>query len=131
MICSVTDVMRVLERCDTKGYKNLKDVISRNIPIEGYQANIMYLNRGYGKSYMSYILVAQRCMDLLNTIPKVSVGAPHSAVNPAAYDIDIGNIHRRMQLWLEAFRVFITDYYPELCVNKLESKSYCLIIERI
>ena len=131
MVCSVTDVMRVLERCDAKGYKNLKDVIDRNIPIEGYQANIMYLNRGYGKSFMSYILVAQKCMELLNTMPKVSVGSPHSDINPAAYDIDIGNIHRYMQLWCEAFRVFIIEYYPELCINELDSKSYRLSIKRI
>lgn len=131
MICSVTDVMRVLERCDAKGYKNLKDVIDRNIPIEGYQANIMYLKKGYGKSHMSYILVAQKCMEILDTVPKVAVGSQHSDINPAVYDIDIGISHLHIQLWLEAFRVFIPEYYPELCINKLDSKSYCLTIERI
>lgn len=130
MICSVTDVMKVLERCDVEGYNKLKDVIDRNIPIEGFQANLMYLNRGYGKSWMSYILVAQQCMEILDKHDEVTVGSRSAIINPAYYDIDISTNHRRMQTWLEAFRLFIDEYYPDMKINNLSSTSYCLTIER-
>lgn len=129
MIESMSDMKKALEN-NPKQYNLLMDVISRDIPLTGFQANLMYLNRGYGKSWMSYIHVAQKCMSHLKDNKTVSVGDSRSDINPNIYDIDIRGKYQRLQHWINCFEVFAKDYYPELVKNMHKSNSMVLVFTK-
>lgn len=51
-------VLTVLSMKDKKAYSEAKAIIDLGIPIEPWQINLMYLQRGYGKTFFSYSVAA-------------------------------------------------------------------------
>lgn len=117
LVNSIDQILEILKYKNPKNYKRLKEVIDRNIPIEPYQANLLFLNRGYGKTYMSFIMMAQ----LIQEMPKKEIlltkeGFYDYNFDPRNYDPDIIN-NRLWNDWLREFKKFLEEFYPEFKIS--------------
>jgi len=130
MIDTVNNVLETLKKADSREYNRLKLLVDRNVPIEGFQANLMFLRRGYGKTWMSYCLVATEIVEQLRDKEKVSVGDRDSDISISIYDTDLIS-HNRKQQWIHIFKDFINTYLSDdVFIIKNESSGKCLIFKK-
>jgi hypothetical protein len=119
---SVVDILNILKEVDTNKYNQLKMLIDKDIPLSGFQANMIFLGRIYGKTYMSYIKASLSVIEMLKEKDKVRVGADGSDVCGFNLDPDC-NTYRRQESWIAGFTAFIEEYFPELKINQYERTS--------
>lgn len=129
----LNDMDRILEILEIQGDNRLKDILSRGIKLESYQANLLFLKRGYGKTHMSYILLANDILEYLKEANTAIIGMSsdiskkHVDFNSIFYDPDIinQNTHRS---WLFGFKEFINKYYKEF--NIIEESKDSITVEK-
>jgi len=123
MCHTVQDVLKILEHLgDEKNYKRLNNIIKANIPLYGYQANLLFLKRSYGKTYMSYCLAFTQLKEALEDKDTVIIGED---ILPQDPDLIEANSFR-IQEWFKGFKEFIEQYYKSVeldiyasCADKL------------
>lgn len=102
-------------------------IMGRNIPYEPYQLAMMFMNgRRTGKSFMSYGLVAERCLELLKEFSYIHIcldfndvrGHSAKSILIAGYwDRDVKG-QQLFNDWINRFKDFLGEYYPELRVDR-------------
>ena len=120
----INDMQTILEILDMQGDNRLKDTLARGIDLAPFQANLLFLKRGYGKTYMSYIEMANDILKYMNDYGKDSVIIGESTeiskkyvdFNPIYYDTDILN-HNMLRNWLMGFEAFIKEYFKEFTIE--------------
>ena len=121
MIDTTQMVLDMLIKQGNPNAKKLSILMERDIPIEGYQANLMYLQRGYGKSFMSYCMAAAEAWSFLQTNDKYEIRYFN---DPDATTI------RRKQEWKELFNRFMDEYFPDLEVDRHNSGRVTVLKKR-
>lgn len=122
------DISNLIQHTDKA--EAFDSIMKRNIPYEPYQLAMMFMNgRRIGKSFMSYGLVAERCLELLKETKLIQllpdyldnrfISDKHKIVL-SGYDPDIENTFYRFQNWVRNFKGFLDTYYPELVVDRQE-----------
>ena len=124
------DISNLIQHTDKA--EAFDSVMRRNIPYEPYQLAMMFMNgRRIGKSFMAYGLVAESCLELLvgaNTIfifPDYASTEGYSnalKVIIRGYDSDVIG-QQRFNDWINRFKDFLGEYYPELRVD-MQSGNY-------
>lgn len=119
------DISNLMQHTDKA--EAFDSVMKRNIPYEPYQLAMMFMNgRRTGKSFMSYGLVAERCLELMKEFSYVIVchnfddvrgESPKSIIVARYYDRDIES-YQRFEYWMNKFQDFLEEYYPELRVDR-------------
>lgn len=125
MTLTKEDISNLIQHTDKA--EAFDSVMKRNIPYEPYQLVMMFMNgRGTGKSFMSYGLVAEQCLASLKEFSYIaicnnfdSVGgiSPKSIIVAHYHDRDAEG-HQRFEDWIRRFKEFLSDYYPELRVDR-------------
>jgi len=115
MIDTTDEVLAILKRDPSKAKhcEMIKSIIERNIPVEGYQINMQYLNRGWGKTWMSYVEMGARMLYELKEKEEFVVehiGDPDCTT------------HNRRQTWLKEYQGFVDKYFSD-DVELLKYKS--------
>lgn len=133
MTLTKEDISNLIQHTDKA--EAFDSVMKRNIPYEPYQLAMMFMNsRRTGKSFMSYGLVAERCLELLKEFSYVTVcgdignvrgdevrGVNIKSIIIARYsDRDIDG-YQRFEYWMNKFQDFLREYYPELRVDRRSS----------
>ena len=122
MIETTAEVLAVLKQTGkAEQAKFLEDVMKRDIPLHGYQANLLLLNRGYGKTHISYL----RAMYV--AIEDIEKHGHH--LLERTYDQDANNVARR-QVWFKEFAIFIGLYYQEYKIDHYNSMGTRLYITK-
>jgi len=124
----IKNIDKILEILEIQGDNRLKDILSRGIKLEPYQANLLFLKRRYGKTFMSYTLLASDILEYLKENNTAIIGMSstiskkHIDFNSIFYDPDITsqNIHKS---WLFGFKEFINKYYKEFNIIKESQDS--------
>lgn len=111
---SIDEMVDHMEKIGHKNTTILKYMIAKKIPMEEFQANLMFFKRGYGKSWMSYILVYA---DMLNSNKDIFDIRPK-------YDMD-ANEPQRKRTWLVQFDRFMEKYGDEFVKDKKNSTQEC------
>lgn len=119
------DISNLIQHTDKA--EAFDSVMRRNIPYEPYQLAMMFMNgRRIGKSFMSYGLVAERCLELLKEFSYINICLDHTEVRGVniksilivgSWDRDIEG-QQRFADWINRFKHFLMEYYPELRVDR-------------
>jgi len=125
----IREVLKIND--DIKGEDNfskLEDILSRGIPLEPYQANMIFLGRGYGKTHMSFIESIMRIKDKLKSIKnnkdiyQISIGIyADNDMIAGGIDSDVISINMK-KAWLDGFSNFLNKYYKDLKFKRKENK---------
>lgn len=118
----ITEIIQYTDKAEA-----FDSVMERKIPYEPYQLAIMFMNgRRMGKSFMSYGLVAERCLELLKEFSYIHICLDFNDVRghnaksiivARYYDRDIEG-HQLFKDWINRFKDFLGEYYPELKVDR-------------
>ena len=111
------DVLEYLRTTESSNYILLKELIDRDIPIEYFQANLMYMKRGYGKTWMSYCMVASDLYQKLQTKESYPVSFESTRLDKDC------TTHARKQEWLRQFSEFIAKYFSDIELIRNESNA--------
>ena len=122
-------IQEALRSPNQDGYRQLRDLLSRGIKLEAYQANLMFLGRGYGKTYMSYCLAAEECIDLLGTKELVTIGKIDSDI--LIMDVDFNTTPMTRRNWFEGFERFCKVHFSELEVKTKNEFMEVQLNERV
>lgn len=130
----INDMNTILEILQMHGDNRLQETLDRGIKLEPFQANLLFLKRGYGKTYMSYIEVANGILKFMNDYKKDSAivgdninGFEKSDFNPILYDTDILN-KNMLRYWIQGFETFLKEYFKEFTIEY--KNRYALIITK-
>lgn len=125
MTLTKEDISNLIQHTDKA--EAFDSVMKRNIPYEPYQLAMMFMNgRRTGKSFMSYGLVAERCLELLNGFSYVPICLDYNDVRgsdvrsiliASSWDRDVKG-QQRFEDWINRFKHFLEEYYPELRVDR-------------
>ena len=120
----INDMNTILEILQEHGDDRLQDTLNRGIKLEPFQANLLFLKRGYGKTYMSYIEMANDILQHMNDYNKdyviigesTEISKKHVDFNPIMYDTDIIN-ENMLSHWFSGFAKFIKEYFKEFTIE--------------
>lgn len=125
MTLTKEDISNLIQHTDKA--EAFDSVMKRNIPYEPYQLAMMFMNgRRTGKSFMAYGLVAERCLELLKEFSYVHICLDYNDVRgndvrsiliAGYWDRDIEG-QQLFNDWINRFKHFLDEYYPELRVDR-------------
>ena len=101
MIESIENVGSLLRMSGSSNSEDLQMLLDHDVPITGMQANLMFLNRGYGKTFMSY------CFAYIQLLKKGEINLEQIA---GMKDPDVGTQHSRIRNWQHGFLSFLQDH---------------------
>ena len=129
MVESVYDVLDVCKNTNSKMYDRLSMLMEKKIPLTGFQANLLTLNRGYGKTYVSYFKVIFNVIDMLEERDFVTVGEVGSSIYAFSFDPDCDMENRKIQ-WIYGFCNIVNKYFPELYIDKYKIRNKQVTISK-
>jgi len=105
------EILSILEQTGHENAGKLKYILDHNIPIEDFQANLMFLQRAYGKTYMSYI---NKFLDLVEhfkySTSIYTIEILKSGSNKNIKDKDLHTTQLKL-FWLRGFCDFLIGLY--------------------
>jgi len=125
MTLTKEDISKLIQHTDKA--EAFDSVMKRNIPYKPYQLALMFMQgRRIGKSFMSYGLVAERCLEILREFSYVRICLDFNDVRghdrrsilvAGSWDRDVEG-QQRFEGWINRFKHFLGEYYPELRVDR-------------
>ncbi len=119
---TIQDIKRLLSEQPTeqnlKNLQALRDLEMRGVRLTPTQANLMFFGRRYGKTFMSYCLIAETMREMFNYQSVVLVGfavwSEHH-INPKNYDPDLIKYDHviNKKIWMDGFLDFLAKHFPE------------------
>ncbi len=128
---TIQDIKRLLAsqpiEQNLRSLQRLQDLENRGVRLTPIQANLMFFNRSYGKTFMSYCMIAETMREMFNCQLMVLVGfnvwSEHH-INPKNYDPDLIKYDHEInkKIWMNGFLDFLAKHFPEFEV--IEKKQF-------